>query len=141
MGSVINLASVVGAMSSAHTAQAMNSVGTTSAAGAASAVLTGLSWIYLILSVAAAIFELWAFVDCLVRPASSFVAAHRAKKLVWAILTLVALLIGIETIVTNNVLGMFSLIAVVIAGIYLVRVRPAVRSVTVKQIRPRRGTW
>ena len=61
------------------------------------------------------------------RPAA-FPAAGKQTKRLWLILLAVA--VGIGIISLTSVLNIFNLLAVVVAAVYLVDVRPAVRGMT-----------
>ncbi|MFQ1001897.1 DUF2516 family protein [Modestobacter sp. SSW1-42] len=66
----------------------------------------------------------WALVDAVIRPAASFVAAGKLSKPAWLAIT------GIATLLlwVMGPLSFLGLPAVVAAVVYLVDVRPAVRS-------------
>ena len=66
---------------------------------------------------------LWAFVDALVRPATSFVAAGKLTKPAWAAIT------GIAAAVSYfwGPMSFLGLPAVIAGVVYLVDVRPALR--------------
>jgi len=67
--------------------------------------------------------KFWALVDACVRPAAAFPAAGKLTKVAWiAILALAVLLSG------TGVLGLLALVGIIAAIVYLVDVRPAVRS-------------
>lgn len=80
-----------------------------------------------ILGLAAFALEVWALVDALRQRPDAFVAAGKRTKQFWTILLGVAALLGFVTL--TNPLNLFSLLAVVGAGVYLADVRPAVRQV------------
>lgn len=91
--------------------------------------------VVLVLTVAIFAVELWAFVDAVTRKPAAFTYAGKKTKQFWLALTGVATLLGLLTLPPAAVLnpfGIFNLAALVIAGIYLADVRPAVR-----QFRPR----
>jgi hypothetical protein len=75
--------------------------------------------------------ELWAFVDALTRPGPRFAAAGKASKTVWLVLTGIAAAIGLAEVWPGSGLpsigGIASIAAVVVAAVYLVDVRRAVR--------------
>ena len=76
------------------------------------------------------VLKLWALVDACTRPGPAFPLAGKLTKVAWiAILLLAVLLSG------ASVIGLFSLLGLVAAIVYLVDVRPAVR-----EIRPG-GPW
>ncbi len=67
--------------------------------------------------------KLWALVDACVRPASAYAAAGKLSKIAWiAILAAAVLLSG------TGVLNLLGLLGTIAAIVYLVDVRPAVRS-------------
>lgn len=77
----------------------------------------------LVLSLGAFGLKLWALVDACLRPDAAYRAAGKFSKVAWiAILAVAVLLTG------SDVLGLLSLVSVVAAIVYLVDVRPAVRS-------------
>ncbi|MCL2787593.1 MAG: DUF2516 family protein [Micrococcales bacterium] len=96
------------------------------------------------LSLAALVIEVWAFGDCLTRRASAFYAEGKLKKTTWLLLTGIAALVGVSGVplIRGGIGfgGLLSIAAVVVAIVYLVDVRPAVRGAR-PQRRPRRGSW
>jgi hypothetical protein len=79
------------------------------------------------------VIEAWAFIDALRHPANAYVAASKQTKPLWLIILGVALLIGIGGVTQqiglfNSVLAL-PIIAFVAAAIYLVDVRPKLRTV------------
>lgn len=81
--------------------------------------------VLLILGIAAFALCVWALVDVLRRPAGAFVAAGKRTKTFWTIIVAVATAIGFVSIF--SILGIFGILAVVGAAVYLADVRPAVR--------------
>ena len=75
---------------------------------------------------------LWALVDAVVRPASAYVAAGKLSKPAWLGITGVAALL----LFVLGPLSFLGLPAVVAAVVYLVDVRPAVRS-----LKPGNNPW
>ena len=76
-----------------------------------------------VLSLGALVLKVWALVDACIRPGAAFEAAGKLSKPVWiAILAVAVLLTG------GDFMGILGLVAVVAAIVYLVDVRPAVRS-------------
>jgi O-antigen ligase len=67
--------------------------------------------------------KLWALVDACVRPSPAYEAAGKLNKLAWIAILAAAVLLG-----GGNVLGLLGLIGTIAAIVYLVDVRPAVRS-------------
>lgn len=71
--------------------------------------------------------QIWALVDCATRKVAAFPAVDKLTKPAWlAMLVLGALF----TALSRDALGIFSLIATVIASVYLADVRPAVREIS-----------
>jgi hypothetical protein len=71
--------------------------------------------------------RVWAFADCLTRKTAAFPAVDKLTKPAWlAMLVLGALF----SVLAYDPLGIFSLISVVIAAVYLADVRPAVREIS-----------
>jgi hypothetical protein len=69
----------------------------------------------------------YAFVDCIRRPTAAFPAVGRQSKILWMILTGVALLTGLLPGMTLNIIGIAGLVA---SLIYLFDVRPKIREIT-----------
>ena len=67
--------------------------------------------------------KLWALVDACLRPDAAFRAAGKLNKLAWIAILAAAVLLG-----GGNVLGLLGLVGTIAAIVYLVDVRPAVRS-------------
>lgn len=83
--------------------------------------------VFLVLSVVAFGLELWAFVDCLRHRPGAFEAASKRTKTFWLALTGIAALIGGLSLWSGGGgLGLFGIVAVTVAGVYLADVRPAV---------------
>lgn len=82
----------------------------------------------LILGVAALAMQVFALVDCLRQRPDAYVAASKRTKNFWLIVTGVAVAIGVISVA--NPLNLFSLLAVVGAGVYLADVRPALKAVS-----------
>jgi hypothetical protein len=85
-----------------------------------------------LLGLAAFIMEVWALVDAARHRKDAYVAASKRTKTFWLVVLGVAVLLGFVSL--RNPLNLFSLLAVVGAGIYLADVRPALR-----QVGPRGG--
>jgi hypothetical protein len=79
-------------------------------------------WIGLALSTLILGLNLWAIVDCAIRPAPAFVAAGKLDKQKW-------LLITIGAFVAPFLIPFIGVLAVVGSIVYLVDVRPAIREV------------
>ena len=74
----------------------------------------------LVLWVLFGIVKIWAFVDCVRRPAPAFPAVGRVSKVLWLILTGAAALTGLLPQLTLGIIGIAGL---VVALIYLFDVR------------------
>lgn len=91
------------------------------------------STILLVLGVLALAMELFAVIDVARRPPQAFQYAEKRTKNFWLLLCGVAAAVGFVSLL--NVTSLVGLLGVVVAGIYLADVRPAV-----SQYRPRGGT-
>lgn len=80
--------------------------------------------INLALLVVALVIEAFAFINCLTQRSDSFGAIGTLSKGVWLALTGGALLV---TLLTQYAIGILGFIAITIAAIYLLDVRPALR--------------
>ncbi len=91
--------------------------------------LTPLYWFFEVLSIAALVAEVWAFVDAIRRPAPAFVAAGKQTKPLWLVILGVATVIGLwsSTLGGPNLISLFPIAAFAAAAIYLTDVRPKVR--------------
>ena len=78
----------------------------------------------LVLGVGALALKLWALVDAITRPGPAFPAVGKLSKPIWIGILAAAVLLG-----GTSVLGLFGLIGLIAAIVYLVDVRPAVREV------------
>ncbi len=78
-----------------------------------------------LIDLAVLVLQIWAVIDCVVRPTQAFVAAGKLTKPVWLAITIVALLIGLPTLPFQ----LFGIVATVASIVYLVDVRPAVREI------------
>jgi predicted membrane metal-binding protein len=82
-----------------------------------------------VLLLGAFVIEAWAFGDALRRPAAAFPAAGKQTKPIWLIILGVAFVIGIAGALDYlTLISIFPIIAFVAAAIYLVDVRPKVKS-------------
>jgi hypothetical protein len=87
-----------------------------------------------LLDVVCLIIELFAFVNCLTQRADAFQVVGRIPKGGWIAMTLGAVLV---TLLFGSIQGSFiGLLAVVVAAVYLLDVRPALRDAT-----DGRGSW
>jgi hypothetical protein len=96
---------------------------------ATAGALTPLFWFFEVLSVAALVVEVWAFVDALRRPGPAFVAASKQTKPLWLVILGVATVIGLwsSTLGGPSLVSLLPIVAFVAAAIYLTDVRPKVR--------------
>jgi hypothetical protein len=82
-----------------------------------------------VLLLGAFVIEAWAFFDAIRRPAASFQAAGKQTKPIWLVILGVAFVIGIGGAINRlQLLSLFPIIAFVAAAIYLVDVRPKIKS-------------
>jgi hypothetical protein len=82
-----------------------------------------------VLLLGAFVIEAWAFIDVLIRPSAAFPAAGKQTKPIWLIILGVAFVIGIGGAVGElALLSIFPIVAFVAAAIYMVDVRPKVKS-------------
>ncbi len=82
-----------------------------------------------VLSLAFFVVEAWAFGDAIFRPTAAFPAAGKQTKPIWLIILGVAFLIGIGGAIGSlYLLSIFPIVAFVAAAIYMVDVRPKVKS-------------
>lgn len=94
---------------------------------------TPVDYFFYALLVAAFVIEAWAFIDAVRHPAGAYVAASKQTKPIWLIILGVALLVGVGGITQR--IGLFTsflalpIVAFVAASIYLVDVRPKIKSV------------
>jgi hypothetical protein len=84
----------------------------------------------LVLGLGALVLKVWALVDACIRPQSAYVAAGKLTKLAWVAILAAAVLLG-----RTSIFGIFGLLGIVAAIVYLVDVRPAVRELR------RPGSW
>lgn len=92
--------------------------------------LTVIRLFFWILLLGAFVIEGWAFVDALRRPKAAFPAAGKQTKPIWLIILGVGFVIGIGGAVGYlSLLSIFPIAAFVAAAIYLVDVRPKIKSV------------
>lgn len=84
--------------------------------------------VLLVLGSLAFAMQVFALVDAARHRSDAFVAAGKRTKQFWVIVLAVAAALGFVSVL--NPLNIFSLLAVVAAGIYLADVRPALRQVS-----------
>ncbi|MBT0767658.1 DUF2516 family protein [Kineosporia sp. J2-2] len=83
----------------------------------------------LIIGIAALGVQAFALIDALRQRSDAFPAAGKLTKQIWLAILGVATAIGV-IFVNNQPLNVFNLIAFVAASVYLVDVRPAIKSIT-----------
>jgi len=91
------------------------------------------SWISLVVFVASAAFEIYALCDAIVRPAQAFTAADKLTKPAWLLILLLAVLTCIvfrSSQSFHTPVGIFGVLGLVAAGVYMADVRPALRQIT-----------
>jgi hypothetical protein len=82
-----------------------------------------------VLLLGAFVIEAWAFFDAIRRPAAAFPAAGKQTKPLWLVILGVAFVIGIGGAVNRlQLLSFIPILAFVAAAIYLVDVRPKIKS-------------
>jgi hypothetical protein len=95
-----------------------------------------------VLLLGAFVIEAWAFIDVLTRPKAAFPAAGKQTKPIWLIILGVAFVIGIGGAVGQlALLSFFPILAFVAAAIYLVDVRPKVKSLKAGTRQGPYGPW
>jgi hypothetical protein len=85
-------------------------------------------WTDLVLFWALVALRAWAFIDCLTRKVAAFPAVDKLTKPAWLAILLVSALFG--SWISPSPTGPISLISAVVAAVYLVDVRPAVREIS-----------
>jgi hypothetical protein len=92
--------------------------------------MTPLNIFFAVISIAAFVFEAFAFIDAVRRPAPAFVAAGKQTKPIWLIILGVATVVGLGYafyLRGASVISILPVAAFVAGAIYLVDVRPKVR--------------
>ena len=91
--------------------------------------LSVINLFFWVLLLAAFVVETWAFGDAIRRPKGSFPAAGKQTKPIWLLILGVSFVIGIGGAVGYlQLLSIFPIVAFVAASIYLVDVRPKIKS-------------
>lgn len=85
------------------------------------------SWIVAIIDVATLVISAWAFIDCTRRRSDAFPAIGRHSKGLWLGLTGAATLVSFANFYPLGILGIAS---IVIAGVYLLDIRPRIVEIT-----------
>ena len=83
-------------------------------------MLGPLNGVFLLVSLALLVIKVWALVDCAIRPARGFAVEGKQTKTIWLAILVVAVLV--------TYVGFLSILGLVAALVYLLDVRPAVRS-------------
>jgi hypothetical protein len=83
-------------------------------------VLAPIAGVFLLIYFATLALTIWALVDAAIRPQRAFVAAEKQTKTFWIAILVVAALAAY--------IRLFTFIAIIAALVYLLDVRPAVRS-------------
>lgn len=92
--------------------------------------LSVIGYFFWVLLIGAFVVEGWALVDALRRPSAAFPAAGKQTKPIWLVILGVAFVIGIGGAVgALALLSIFPIVAFVAAAIYLVDVRPKIKSI------------
>lgn len=86
------------------------------------------SWVFRLLFIALLAIEVWAFVNALRFRPDAYVAAGKRTKIFWVLLTAGAALIGVLTVTAGPTM-VLAIIAIVVAGVFLADVLPALRAV------------
>jgi hypothetical protein len=83
-------------------------------------VLRPIAGIFLVIYIVTLVLTVWALVDAAIRPAGAFVAAEKRTKNFWLAILVVAALAAY--------IRLFTFLAIIAALVYLLDVRPAVRT-------------
>jgi len=95
-----------------------------------------LIWLLRVVSIILLVLQVWAFVDCSVRPGPAFPAAGKLTKGKWLAITGIAMAFGALIVaIGSSYLASLSiiplgLISIVASSVYLVDARPAIREIT-----------
>jgi predicted histidine transporter YuiF (NhaC family) len=92
--------------------------------------LSAIGYFFLVVACFAAIFEIWALVDTLTRPAQAFVAAHKLSKPLWLVINGTATVVGVGYafyVGSVAVLSFFPVVAFVATAVYITDVKPKVK--------------
>lgn len=91
-------------------------------------IMTPLNVFFWALGLAMVVVEAWALIDAAIRPAPAYVAADKQTKNTWLALLGIAVVVNLFFF-GGGALSIFAIIGIIIALVYLVDVRPAVREV------------
>jgi hypothetical protein len=92
--------------------------------------LSALNYFFLAVALFAAIMEIWALIDTLIRPTQAFVAVGKQSKPLWLVINGVATAVGVGYALyvgSVAVLSFLPIAAFVAAAVYLTDVRPKVK--------------
>jgi len=92
--------------------------------------MTPLNIFFVVISIAAFAFEVFAFIDAVRRPAPAFVAAGKQTKPIWLLILGVAMVVGLGYafyVGGASAISILPVAAFVAVAIYLVDVRPKVK--------------
>jgi hypothetical protein len=104
--------------------------------------MSPVDWFFWVLLLGAFVIEAWAFVDVIIRPKAAFPAAGKQTKPIWLVILGVAFVIGIAGALQRvSLVNVFAIVAFVAAAIYLVDVRPKVRSLKPGSRQGPYGPW
>jgi hypothetical protein len=84
-------------------------------------------WAQLMVWAIVSLIALWAFVDCVFRPAAAFPAVERQTKSMWLLFTALAVVV---IVLLGNFLGILGYMAVIVSAFYLADVRGKVIAIT-----------
>ncbi len=91
--------------------------------------LSVINLFFWVLLLGAFVVDTWAFIDAIIRPTAAFPAAGKQTKPLWLVILGVAFVIGIAGALNLlQLISIFPIVAFVAAAIYLVDVRPKVRT-------------
>lgn len=85
------------------------------------------SMLLLVVSIGLWLLMAFAFIDAAIRPSAAYAAAGKRSKLLWTLIIGIALAVSLATL---SAIGIFGLVGIVAALVYILDVRPAVRSVS-----------
>lgn len=80
-----------------------------------------------LLALIALVVKIWAFIDAAIRPAQAYVAADKQTKNLWLVLLGLSVVLG--WMWGGGILSIFVIVGLIIALVYFLDVRPAVREV------------
>ena len=104
--------------------------------------LSVVSIFFWVLLLAAFVVEAWAFVDAIIRPKAAFPAAGKQTKPIWLLILGIAFVVGIGGAVGYlQLLSIIPIVAFVAAAIYLIDVRPKVRTLKPGSRQGPYGPW